>query len=41
VTLWRESWTIPETVAIAGADAAVRPFMAGEQALWQVGSPGR
>jgi dihydroorotase len=41
VTLWRENWTIPETVAVAGEGNAVRPFMAGEQALWHVGFPGR
>jgi dihydroorotase len=38
VTLRRESWTIPGTVAVRGEPAAVRPFMAGEQAFWRTGS---
>ena len=38
VTLHRESWTIPETVAVKGDAVSVRPFMAGELALWRAGS---
>jgi dihydroorotase len=35
VTLVREPWTVPESVAVVGGDK-VRPFMAGETLNWKV-----
>ena len=36
VTLLREGWTIPETIAVDGPAAAVRPFRAEESLDWRL-----
>ena len=36
VTLSCERWTVPETVAVDGPAAAVRPFLAGESLDWRL-----